>query len=213
MTETVRTLSPAERRLWMCVLARHRRRASRVAGRVALAELVVMSLLCAASLFLSEIPWPIVVGFWLAVGVVTGLWNYSSETRRSKGLIGQAARVLTRNEVFETTIRSTAMVEFEEEEDLGARYAFQISDYRITLVTGQDFYPSARFPNTDFSIVDVRNDAGQTTDRWIVKRGRKLSPVRVVPAKMAQTLAYPRHLQTIAGRLEDLEQILSRPEP
>jgi len=55
------------------------------------------------------------------------------------------------------------MVEFEEEEDEDACYAFQLDGGRILFVAGQSYYRSARFPNTDFSLVGLYDKEGSAS--------------------------------------------------
>jgi hypothetical protein len=106
--------------------------------------------------------------------------------------------------VREHRIWSEDVVKFEEEEDEGACFAFQISQERIVFVCGQDFYETEEFPNSDFSIVE-------TLGNQIENRGRKLKPSRVISPSAWRNLSYPDHLQMVTGRLEDLEVILRRP--
>jgi hypothetical protein len=212
MTETVRTLSPAERRMLTCAMAHQQRRLGKMAVRIPLAMLIAVAPLCATTLLLQNgIPWPAVIAIWLGIGAFIGLWIYLGESSSLRRQAATYAFALQRNEVFETTIRSTSMVEFEELGSEGACYAFQVSDYRIMFVQGQDFYPTARFPNDDFSVACARDASGNTLASWIVKRGRKLAPVRVIPGDAKRSITAPPHLKTIAGRLGDLEKILSGP--
>jgi hypothetical protein len=96
------------------------------------------------------------------------------------------------------------MVEFEEIEDEGACYAFQVTPSQIVFVCGQDFYPTRKFPSSDFSIIDVAGFLDH-----IVCRATKLKPVRVIDGKTKQGLEYVEHLQVIEGRLDQLEKLLA----
>src|SRR3712207_4913236 len=49
--------------------------------------------------------------------------------------------------------RATGVVEFEEEEDEGALYAFQTGPDEILIVAGQDCYASPKFPREEFEFV------------------------------------------------------------
>jgi len=103
------------------------------------------------------------------------------------------------------------MVEIEEVEDEGPCYAFQVNDERIVFVEGQDFYPSARFPNTDFELVEIHDGAGKLVSMVIDKHGEKLTPLRRVSAEGQLQLYRPAHLATVPGRLVDIEDILAAP--
>jgi len=43
----------------------------------------------------------------------------------------------------------------------------------------------------------------------ISKQGRKLEPIRTIPATIKSRLRIPNHMQSIPGRIEDLETLLS----
>ena len=114
---------------------------------------------------------------------------------------------LKRNESRVTRIQSDDMVELEEEEDEGACYAFQLSNNRIVFISGQDYYPSARFPNTDFSLVGIYGE-NKPLIEVLEKNGTKLKSSRRIPASIKSKLQVPDHLGVIEGRLGELEQLL-----
>lgn len=98
---------------------------------------------------------------------------------------------------------------FEEIEDEGACYAFQVEPEQVLFVVGQDFYESARFPNSDFSLVHIRAESGDLVEMPFLYRGSKLSPIRTVPARVKATLRIPEHLSVMEGSLADLEARLA----
>jgi hypothetical protein len=154
-------------------------------------------------------PWYIVSAIWFGIGSVISLWNYFSEKPKERAAVELYAEALRRNQARETRIQSDEMVELEEEEDEGACYAFQLSRKRIVFVSGQDFYPSARFPNSDFSLVCVYSDKGVLVERFIEKRGKKLRPKRTISADRRTNLKVPSHLEVIEGTLDDLEKLFA----
>lgn len=101
------------------------------------------------------------------------------------------------------------MIEFEEEDNEGARYAFHLADGRIVFLSGQEFYSSPQFPNSDFSLVDIRSEDGTAIVGHIEIRRRRIEPTRTIPAKKAAALKIPDHLQIINGDLSTIEQLLS----
>ena len=105
------------------------------------------------------------------------------------------------------------MVEFQEIEDEGACYAFQVEQDKIVFVTGQDFYSGPKFPSTDFSITSIIGTKGDLVHLLIDKRGEKLRPIRTISAEIKQHLRIPEHLEIVTGRLEDLEKILKSTQP
>ncbi len=115
---------------------------------------------------------------------------------------------MRRNQAHVIRIQSDQMVEFEEREDEGACYAFQVGD-RIVFVAGQDFYPSAKFPNSDFSLVEITDSRGALVEMVIDTAGKKLQPIRTIAAELHSKLRSPEHLQSLQGRLEDIDRLLA----
>jgi len=151
----------------------------------------------------------LITAFWLAVGLTLSLWSYFSGKEDLTRDVNRFEEAFLRNEVNELRVRASEMVEFEELEDEGACYAFELSDDRILFISGQEYYPSARFPNTDFSLVGIFDHDGHCVEELIYKRGHKLKPSRIVPAQVKSSLELPGHLDTIQGKLAELEEILS----
>src|ERR1700731_4434419 len=100
-------------------------------------------------------PWYIVTAIWVGIGGVIFLWVYFTEKPKEEVGTHLYEEALRRNQAREIRIQSDEMVELEEEEDEGTCYAFQLSGQRIVFVSGQDFYASARFPNSDFSLIHI----------------------------------------------------------
>jgi hypothetical protein len=99
------------------------------------------------------------------------------------------------------------MVELEEEE--GTCYVFQLSGQRIVFVSGQDFYASARFPNSDFSLIHIYDEKEGVVEAFIEKHGKKLRAKRKISGELRSKMKVPDHLQVIAGKLDDLEELLA----
>jgi hypothetical protein len=114
-----------------------------------------------------------------------------------------------RNQAVVLRIASEQVVEFEEWEDEGPCYAFQLSQGEIVFVSGQDFDSSARFPNSDFSLVHIVSSDGFLVERLIAKDGRKLVPIRKISAEEKSELIVPEHLAVIHGQLDQLERLLA----
>lgn len=58
-------------------------------------------------------------------------------------------------------VKTTEYYELAEEEDEGVYYLFQIHPDKILSFGGQDFYPTKKFPNSDFEIVEGRCTDGE----------------------------------------------------
>ena len=107
--------------------------------------------------------------------------------------------------------QATEMVEFEEYDDEGPTYVFQVEADRIWVVSGQDFYPTRKFPSTDFEIITSRGPTPFPAILRLAGHGTRLSAIRVVSVQTQRDLRIPEHGELITGRLADLEGLLERP--
>jgi hypothetical protein len=153
--------------------------------------------------------WKIVTIFWLCLGIGISLWNIITERHKVLKRIGAYEDAMNKDEADVLHIRSNAMIEFDEIEDEGACYAYQVDDESIIFIAGQDFYSSARFPNNNFEIIYIYDSARNPIEMLIEKHGDKLEPVRKVSSQVKKKLRLPNHLETIKGKLADIEQILT----
>jgi hypothetical protein len=168
--------------------------------------LIVIIPLFAVLYFAAHAPDIVVFGgfaVYFAIAVYTWASGRIEDLRRLRKYEG----ALARNEADVVHIRADEMVEIKEYEDLGACYAFQVEPDKIVFVSGQDFYASRRFPNTDFSLVTIQSQDGEILELLIDKHGDKLKPKCKIPAS-AWDLGLPNHLETLQGRLDDLEKLL-----
>ena len=212
LESTRRPLAPAERRL---LGARIRDLESHLARGPALLipGVVVIAILWIATLFFSDAPWWIVSLFWLLVGGGILLWVRRDLKKDMAGLrivLAEYESARRKNEAEEFRVEATAFAELEEVEDEGACYAFEIDGGRLVFVAGQQFYPQARFPSLDFSLVHLLNERGEPVDGVIAKRGPAASPDRVIPATVKPNLEIPEHLEVIDGTTHAIEEILER---
>ncbi len=161
------------------------------------------------TLIASDAPWWVVTLFWSSVG--GGMLVWLDRDLRSGAFADMAAdfeSVAGAGVAEELRVESTGYVEFEEVEDEGACYAFQLVDGRILFLSGQEYYRSARFPSLDFSIVFLLDAGGRTADALIAKRGESTRPARVIDAEVKWRLEIPDSLSIRHGSLAELEQLL-----
>jgi hypothetical protein len=153
-------------------------------------------------------PWYLsfLVGFGVALPI--SFWSYLSLRPKLLAQVREIESALRRNEACVTHIQSEVMAEFEEEEDEGACYAFQLNDRQIVFVSGQGFYPSARFPNSDFSLVSIY-DGEILVESLIEKHGAKLKPIRSISSEQKSRMRIPSHRGTMQGDLNHIEQLLA----
>lgn len=209
----LRPLTPAERRLLRCKIRRYDVRPREIERRVAWIAAITAGLLWVLTLLASDAPWPVATVIWLVLGVVLYVWVLRDLRKESAPLPAMAASMesaLRRDEAESFDIRATAYAEFEEIEDEGACYAFDLGDGRLVFLTGQQFYPSARFPGLDFSVVYPLDEDGASADMWIEKRGPAAEPDRVIPASvkwdLAERILGP--LEIVQGSLDTIEERL-----
>lgn len=195
-------------------VAGRRNRFRSLTSRVLQASALIIGILWLLTLLAShfssqKMPWWIITLFWIVVGGAIALWICIPEKRKLAADLAKFEKAAERYKAIVVQVRSDRVVEFEEVEDEGASYAFQLQDGRIRFIDGQDYHASARFPNTDFSLVHILSDDGELLESQIAKHGQKLKPVRIIPAKVKSNLKVPGHLEIIQGNVDDLEHLLS----
>ena len=116
---------------------------------------------------------------------------------------------LKRNEAHETRVKSREVVELEEWDDEGPTYAFHLEGGSIFFVSSQEIDSSAKFPNSDFSLVRIYSEDKFLVEEIVEKRGETLDPKRRIPPASQGKWNFPQHMQVIEGTLEQLEMTLS----
>ena len=187
--------------------AERRQRAAPKAASVA--GTAIIAALWALTLLASDAPAALVTAFWLVVGTGIVLWVRRDLTREVAGTAEPLRSALRRREADAYRVEATAFAEFEEVEDEGAAYAFQVAPGRLLFVTGQEFYPTADFPALAFALVYPLTEGGAAADMWIASDGPRARPDRVVSgeAKLASA-DFPEHLEVRAGTIDDIERAL-----
>ena len=203
-----RPLTDSERRLLQSRIRNLQARARR--GRAVATPITagVVVVLWAATMVASDAPRLVVTGFWLLFGVGLALWMRRDAGRDARSFDAIAAGLksaLKVNTADVYDVKARAFVEFEEIEDEGACYTFELPDNRLVFITGQEFYESAKFPSLDFSLVYVLDEAGQAVDMVIEKRGPKARPAKTIPASAKKDVEMPEHLEVREGTLDDLD--------
>lgn len=210
LTRLERPLTDEERLHLAARLARARVDSKRALFKTGGASAAVCGLLAAATLLASDAPRTVVLLFWGALGVLFALWVGLPWRTLMRGQIPILEDGLRANRVRVIRLRSSRVVEFEEEEDEGACYAFEHDADSSIFVVGQEFYEDDDFPNTDFSMVEILGASGRPIDILLKKDGRKLPPERVVAASNKHRLEMPQHLQVVSAPLEQVEEALPR---
>jgi hypothetical protein len=205
-----RPLNPEERRQLMARVRNARAESSRALLKTGGASAAVCGVLMLLTLWLSDAPAAVIVGFWALMTVVFALWTGMPWRRLMRGQIPILEDALKANRAREIRLVSNRVVEFEEVEDEGACYAFDDDGRSSIFITGQEFYEDDDFPNGDFSMIELLGTSGTAVDVLLVKRGRKLTPERVIPASVKDALELPDHLEVVPAPLERVESALRR---
>jgi hypothetical protein len=209
-----RPLRPAEQRLLRAKAAQLARDQLRAKRSVVPLGLGAAAVLWALTMLASDAPWLVITIFWMVMGIALTLWLRRDMSKADlKTAIQALLSALRRNEVEEHRIEATGFAEFEELEDEGACYAFQIDADRVVFICGQEFYPGAKFPSLDFSVVEPLTENGQPVFGWIEKRGSKATPLRTIPAHMKRDLEIPYHLELRNASIATVETDLGGSSP
>jgi hypothetical protein len=157
----------------------------------------------------------VITAFWLIAGAVLALWvrlDAMKDATQLQSMAQSLKSALKLNTADVYDVQAKSFVEFEEIEDEGAAYAFELEDGRVLFISGQEFYPGAKFPSLDFSLVYFLDENGQTVDMQIEKRGSRAAPAHLIPAAIKERLKIPEHLATRPGGIAHLEDRLEAPE-
>ena len=210
ITRSERPLSDDERRHLTERLANARRESSMALVKTGAAGALVCGALALATLLASDAPRVVILAFWSVLWIVLTLWIGMPWRKLMRGQIPVFEEALGVNRAREIRLQSDRVVEFEEEEDEGACYAFEHDATSSIFVVGQEFYEDDDFPNSDFSMTEILGERGQPIDVVLTKRGRKLQPERVIPASIKNTLQLPDTLAVVPAPVDRVENALPR---
>lgn len=207
-----RRLSAAEKRL-LSAKARQLRTRSAGPRRILLLSGAVIGLLWLLTLLASDAAWWAITVFWVVVGSAFAFWMWrdaQGDAVHIRAMAQQLQSAMRRDEAEVFDFTSRAYAEFEEVEDEGACYAFDLGEDVVAFVVGQQFYGAARFPSLDFSLVYPLDESGHSVDMLIEKRGPTATPVRIIPGTVKSKLEMPEHLGVVRAGLERIEDALPR---
>jgi hypothetical protein len=167
-----------------------------------------------ATLLASDAPWLVITAFWLAAGGAIAFWAHRDVARHGRevqAMVQGLESALRRDTADAYDVRASAFAEFEEIEDEGACYAFEMEGGRLAFISGQEFYEASRFPSLDFALVYILDERDRAVDMVIDKRGTRAMPARRIPSAVKEELDMPEHLELREGTLDDLERLLAQP--
>ena len=209
-----RPLNEKERRALRHAITLARKRIRAECKRGAIASPIIFGALWVLTLLAAhDLSFVLVSLFWIVTGVSISVWVGVEAFQKHRNRIAAIEDALANGKADEVRISTHAMVELQEIEDEGACYAFQVEEGKIVFVCGQDYYPTSKFPSTDFSIIHILSRDGELVELLVVEHGEKLRPLRIVSSEAKKQLQVPEDLELICGRLDDLEEILKGSSP
>jgi len=212
----VRPLREAERRILRWGVIRQRRLMARLLPFITLAVGVVLfgglwGLSILATRADKKGPsWQMSGLIWLAIGVPISLWSHRDLRKHVAKYQGSCASALRMDRAVEIQIQSDSVAMFEAGTKHGPVYAFQVDDNDIVLIAYDKAHPSARFPNADFSLVDLFTEQKKPAVGLLEKRGKRIEPLKTIPSEMWAKLKMPEHLSVIQGKVSEIESLLAR---
>lgn len=152
--------------------------------------------------------------FWLLFGTGLFVWVRRDFFRDARAIDASAAfleSALARGEADVIAVNAVAYAEFEEVEDEGACWAFDLGDDRVLFLRGQEYYRDEEFPCREFSVVQALAESGVAALEWIETHAPPSPPDRVIPAERKGELAarLPEHLGIVRASLSELEERLT----
>ena len=186
-------------------LARRRRSSTR---RVLMGCGGLFGALWVATVLASQAPWWVVGLFWLAFGVVIGLWVLAEEWKSIRQTASALESALRANQATEIRVQAHTVAEIEEREDEGACWLFELGDERLLVLSGQDYYATRRFPNDDFSVVRILKEGGEPLETVLALRGSRLQPVRRMPSRVRSSLPATEGPALIRSSIDKVEWLL-----
>ena len=202
-----RDLTLSERRLIRAKIRYYGRLASRTSRAGLLTGGLLTVVLWLLTVAASDAPLMVVTSFWILVGGGITFWtlrDLRSGRLHVSALVEGLESSLRRNTADVYDVRATSFAEFDEVEDEGACYAFEIEGGRVVFIAGQEFYEGARFPSLDFSLVYALDVKSNTADMFIQKRGSKAAPRQRIASAIKARLELPDHLEVRTGQLDDV---------
>lgn len=204
-SRTGRTLSDQEERRLRRLLTR-RPRLSLASPRLWIVGLGASGVLWVVTVLASKLVfWPTVL--WLPFAILMPLWIGWDEHRKDRARRCGIESALAANHAEEIRVATTEAVVFDEIEDLGEAWAFQVDPDRVLFLGPRQDLPRG-FPTTAFSYSEILDATGIIIDVRFALQGEKLAPVRRIPAEAQRGLDLSRDLELLPGKLDRLEGLL-----
>lgn len=139
------------------------------------------------------------------IGII--LWVYSEGYFKSRNELKGIRYLKNSNVITSIRVQSLEYIQLSEEEDEGVHYIFQVEPNKILCMGGQDFYPTKKFPSSDFEIAEGKDEKGNVIFFEIYPFGEKCKPLKKIKGKQKAALMKKRDFagyKITAGKLTDL---------
>jgi len=210
MESHIRSLTEAERRL----VRRHLRCLERDRTthwpRVIGVTAVVVGILWLLTVLASDAPLWVVTAFWSGLGIVLAVWVGRERGASDPSRSPELERALGHGSASVTRIEALRYAEIEEQEDEGAHLVLELPNRSLTFLSGQDSYPTPRFPSARIEYIDILSPEGVSVLSARSCKGTRLPLERTVPSDFKSHMTWPGDLEVRAGTLADLEAVLLR---
>lgn len=146
--------------------------------------------------------------------ILIGVWVFLEQSIRLIKKQKSINFALSKGTTKYIRVTTSRYIEFSEYEDEGVDYLFQLNDNEMLSIGGQDFYPTKKFPNTDFEIVVCYGIKNEILLLETYNYGEKLRPTIKVNGKekwaLMESPNYPHaeNFKIIPGNIEDYYRIL-----
>jgi hypothetical protein len=159
-----------------------------------------------AALLPASVLWGVL---FVGLPIVLDAGDAISRPKRIRELRSHITGLIERNLAREERVEASAMVAFEELEDHGLWYAYQVEPEVVYFLSiGQEYPWDRRVRCSAFSIVELGRSWA-----YVSKRGRPLEPARVISAEEQARMGLGPGARlpvgTFPGRLDNLEEILT----
>ncbi len=135
-----------------------------------------------ASFYVDRELWTLLI-VTVLIFISIGLWSYFESKSPFDNQLKGIEELKIRNLVTSIQVKTTEYYELTEEEDEGIYYLFQVQPNKILSFGGQHFYPSKKFPNSDFEIVEGKTSNGQIVLLETYCHGDKIKPIKKIKGK------------------------------
>jgi hypothetical protein len=208
MDSRIRPLTEAERRLVRCHLRRLERDRATHWPRVIGVTAVVVGILWLLTVLASDAPLWVITAFWSGLGIVLAVWVGREPGAWDPSQTRQLERALGHGSASVTRIEALRYAEIEEQEDEGAHLVLELPNRSLTFLSGQDSYPTPRFPSARIDYIDILSPEGLPVLSTRSCKGKRLPLERTVPSDFKSQMTWPGDLEVRAGTLDDVEAVL-----